>query len=100
MRRILAVGCAGLLAFTIVTQSASAADLGMPLKAPPVVEAPPPVCDALCLAALAALVAGGIVGGLCLGQVICHHHGPTPPPTNGGNNKNDALLHMPAGVTA
>jgi hypothetical protein len=74
MRRILAILSAGLLAFTITATPAPAADLGMPLKAPPIVAAPAE--DLLPLAA-AALIATGIA--LCI--ALCEeHHGPTPPP--------------------
>lgn len=93
MRQILAVGSAGLLAFTIATQTASAADLSpppiMPVKAPAVVEAPPP--DYTWVWVVGGLVvAGAVVGGLCLGQVICHHGGTPPPITNGGNNSDQS----------
>ena len=75
MRRILAVLSASLLAFTITATPAPAADLGMPLKAPPIVAAPAEV-DLLPLAA-AALIATGIA--LCI--ALCEeHHGPTPTP--------------------
>lgn len=43
MRRILTVGMAGLLAFTVTTTPLSAADLGMPTKAPIITKAPPMV---------------------------------------------------------
>ena len=75
MRRILAVGSAALLAFTVTTAPLSAADLGMPTKAP--VVAAPAEFDVLPLAFLLAL---GLLAGLCAGEVICetHHGGPTP----------------------
>jgi len=79
MRRILAIGSAALLAFTVTTTPLSAADLGMPLKAPPIV-APPPEDIAPIVAGV--LVATGI--GLCIALCFHHHHqqGPT---TTGGN---------------
>jgi len=40
-RRLIAIGLAGLLTFNAVPTPLFAADLGMPLKAPPIV-APPP----------------------------------------------------------
>jgi hypothetical protein len=80
MRRILAIGSAALLAFTVTTAPLSAADLGMPLKAPPIA-APPPEVDWLPLAA-AVLIATGV--GLCI--ALCEeHHGPPAAVTNGGN---------------
>jgi hypothetical protein len=86
MRRILAVGMAGLLAFTITTTPLSAADLGMPVKAAPITEAPPPdytwLWWALGLAALG-------VGIWCAVDFCEHHGGPPPSPqTTGGNNSN------------
>jgi hypothetical protein len=90
MRRILAVGCAGLLAFTIATQSASAADLGMPVmptKAPPIVEAPPPDYTWLWIALGLAALGVGIA---CAVDFCEHHGGPPPPVTNGGNNNSDS----------
>jgi hypothetical protein len=74
MRRVLAILSAGLLAFTVTATPAPAADLGMPLKAPPIV-APPPEVDWLPLAA-AVLIATGV--GLCI--ALCEeHHGPVSP---------------------
>jgi hypothetical protein len=94
MRRVLAVASAGLLAFTIVTRTASAADLNpppiMPVKAPAVVEAPPP--DYTWLWIGLGLAAVG-VGASCLAGVdgFCRH-GTTPPQfiTNGGNNSDSS----------
>ncbi len=65
MRGILAVLLVCLLAFTA---PASAADLGMPVKAPPVVAPPPPEFDWLPLLALLAI--GGIAAciALCPGE--------------------------------
>jgi hypothetical protein len=81
MRRVLAIGSAALLAFTVTATTAPAADLGMPLKAPPITEAPPAEVDWLPLA-VGLLVATGV--GLCI--ALCEeHHGPTAPVTTGGN---------------
>jgi hypothetical protein len=84
--RILVVGLAGLLAFTVAAPPASAADLGMPTKAPVYkapVEAAPEVFDWWPLLLLLAI---GIPLGLCIGDVICHQGGPPPPTcsTTGG----------------
>jgi hypothetical protein len=80
-RRIIALGLAGLMALNVTTSPASAADLGMPLKAPPIV-APPPEADWLPLAA-AALIATGVA--LCI--ALCEeNHGPTPPVSPGALN--------------
>ncbi len=67
MRGILAIGLACLLAFT-TTVPVSAADLGMPVKAPPVAAPPPPEFDWLPLLALLAI--GGIAAciALCPGE--------------------------------
>jgi hypothetical protein len=85
MRRIIAVGCAGLLTLTIVSQSAFAADLNpppiMPVKAPAVVECPPPDYTGWWVAAgIAAL--GLTFGILCAeGDLGCGGQGPS---TTGG----------------
>ena len=80
MRRILAIGSAALLAFTVTATPAPAADLGMPLKAPPIVAAPAE--DYLPLL-VAFLVATGV--GLCI--ALCEeHHENQGPVTNGGNS--------------
>jgi len=55
-RRLIAVGLAGLLAFNATATPLFAADLGMPLKAPPIV-APPPETDVAVIAAAAAVAA-------------------------------------------
>jgi hypothetical protein len=87
MRRILGVGCAGLLAFTIATQSASAADLNpppitpMPVKAPAVVEAPPPDYTWVWVAAGVCAVGCTLVA-LCLTHTGICTQGPT---TTGAN---------------
>src|SRR6516165_4046224 len=84
MRRILAVGSAALLAFTITTAPLSAADLGMPTKAPVVAAPAVAEFDYLPLAFLLAL---GLVVGLCAGDVICETHGgPTPTPLSPGGS--------------
>jgi len=84
MRRILAVGSAALLAFTVTTAPLSAADLGMPTKAP--VVAAPAVAEFDWLP-LAFLLALGLVAGLCAGEVICETgHGPTPTPMSPGGS--------------
>ena len=82
MRRILAVGSAALLAFTITTAPLSAADLGMPTKAPVVAAPVVAEFDWLPLALLGLL---GLFAGLCAGEVICETHGgPTPTPLSPG----------------
>src|SRR5947207_13187424 len=83
--RLVAVGLAGLLAATVAAPPASAADLGMPVKAPPITQAPPPEFEWWPLLLLLAI---GIPLGLCIGEVICHEHGPPPPSTSGGNHPN------------
>ena len=84
MRRILAVGSAALLAFTITMAPLSAADLGMPTKAP--VVAAPAVAEFDWLP-IAFLLALGLVVGLCAGEVICETgHGPTPTPMSPGGS--------------
>jgi hypothetical protein len=83
MRRILAVGSAALLAFTVTTTPLSAADLGMPTKAPiyKAPEAAPAEFDWLPFLFLLAFVPLG----LCIAEVICPPGGPPPPATSGGN---------------
>jgi len=83
--RILAVGTAGLLAFTVSVPPAFAADLGMPTKAP-IYKAPvaaPAEFDWLPLLFLLAFIPLG----LCIAEVICpsecndcgpHTHGAKP----------------------
>ena len=83
MRRVLAVGSAALLAFTVTTTPLSAADLGMPTKAP-IYKAPE--VQEFDLLPLALLLALGLLAGLCAGQVICETGGaPSGPSTTGGN---------------
>jgi hypothetical protein len=83
-RHILAVGLAGLLAFSTAVPPASAADLGMPVKAPPITEAPPPVYDYTWLWVALGLAALG-VGIACAVDFCEHHGGPPAPATSGGN---------------
>src|SRR5690348_7174893 len=91
MRRVLAIGSAALLAFTVTTTPLSAADLGMPTKAP-VYKAPEAAPEVFDWWPLLLLLAIGIPLGLCIGEVICHPSGPpSVPPTTGGNNKHDVL---------
>ena len=79
MRRIVAIGSAALLAFTVTTATpAPAADLGMPLKAPPIVA---PVGVDYWPIFFAALIATGV--GLCI--ALCEEHHEQGPVTNGGN---------------
>jgi hypothetical protein len=85
MRRVLAVGSAALLAFTVTTTPLSAADLGMPTKAP-IYKAPEAVPQEFDLLPLALLLALGLLAGLCAGEVICETGGgPSGPSTTGGN---------------
>jgi hypothetical protein len=79
MRSILAVLSAGLLAFTITATPAPAADLGMPLKAPPLVAAPAEV-DLLPLA-VAVLFFTGV--GLCIALCFEEHHAAAAPVSPG-----------------
>ena len=73
MRRIVAIGSAALLAFTVTATPAPAADLGMPLKAPPIV-APPP--EDMLPIVIAFLLAAGI--GVCIAE--CFHQECHSPP--------------------
>ncbi len=67
-RRIMAVGSAGLLAFTIATTPLYAADLGMPMKAP--IYKAPVAEEEFCWPCLVALlVAAGL--GACLATCGC-----------------------------
>ena len=87
MRRILTVGLACLWAFTVTVPPASAADLGIPLKAPPLetVEVAPDytwVWWGLGLAALGVGIAYAV--DFCENH---HHNAPPPlPPTTGANS--------------
>ncbi len=65
-RRIIAVGSAALLAFTVTTAPVSAADLGMPTKAPIAPVAVEEFCWPCVLALLAAI---GL--GVCLAECGC-----------------------------
>ena len=80
MRRIVAIGSAALLAFTVTATPVPAADLGMPLKAPPIVA---PVEVDYWPIFFAALIATGV--GLCI--ALCEeHHEEHRPATTGGNS--------------
>jgi hypothetical protein len=72
-RRLIAIGLAGLLAFNATTTPVFAADLGMPLKAPPIV-APPP--EDMLPIVIAFLLAAGI--GVCIAE--CFHQECHSPP--------------------
>jgi hypothetical protein len=92
--RILAVGLAGLLALTVTAPPASAADLGMPTKAPvyKAPEAAPVEFDWLPLAVLLLI---GLGVGLCV--EFCEQHGgppPITPSTAGGNHQHDELTDI------
>jgi hypothetical protein len=69
LRRILAVGSAALLAFTITTTPLYAADLGMPTKAP-VYKAAPEAVEEFCWPCLLALLAAAGLG-VCLAECGC-----------------------------
>ena len=73
-RRLIAVGLAGLLAFNATATPLFAADLGMPLKAPPIV-APPPETDVAVIAAAAAVAAAVA---LCI--ALCEQQSCNSPP--------------------
>ena len=73
-RRLIAIGLAGLLAFNATTTPVFAADLGMPLKAPPIV-APPPETDVAVIAAAAAVAAAVA---LCI--ALCEQQSCNSPP--------------------
>jgi len=84
MRRVLAIGSAALLAFTVSTATLSAADLGMPTKAP-IYKAPVVAEEDWLPIAAAFLIATGI--GLCI--ALCfheHHHAITSGGNGGGVN--------------
>jgi hypothetical protein len=82
LRRIMAVGSAALLAFTVATTPLYAADLGMPMKAP-VYKAPEAVEEFCWPCVLALLAAAGL--GVCLAECGCLKHCEkcTSPPCNG-----------------
>ena len=63
-RRLIAAGLAGLLTFNAIPAPLFAADLGMPLKAPPIV-APPPEDVMPVIVAFAVLAAIGTCIALC-----------------------------------
>jgi hypothetical protein len=82
MRRILAIGSAALLAFTVTATPAPAADLGMPTKAP-IYKAPVVVEEDYLPLLVAFLVAAGI--GACI--ALCEqHHEEHQPVTTGGTS--------------
>ena len=66
-RRLIALGLAGLLTFNAVPTPLFAADLGMPLKAPPIV-APPPEDVMPVVVAFMVLAAIGTCIALCPSQ--------------------------------
>ena len=66
-RRLFAVGLAGLLAFNATATPLFAADLGMPLKAPPIVAPPPEDVTPILIAAAAAAAIGACIA-LCFEQ--------------------------------
>ena len=67
-RRLIALGLAGLLTFNAIPTPLFAADLGMPLKAPPIV-APPPAEDIMpVVIAFMVLAAAGTCIALCSQQ--------------------------------
>jgi hypothetical protein len=84
MPRILAVGSAALLAFTVTTAPLSAADLGMPMKAAPITAAPPAEVDWVPI--LLALLLAGLVAS-CVAD-WCQTTTTPSPQTTGGNNNN------------
>jgi hypothetical protein len=69
--RILVVAAAGLLAFTVSAPPVSAADLGMPTKAP-IYKAPEVVEEFCWPCVLALLAAAGL--GICLAECGCLKH--------------------------
>jgi hypothetical protein len=83
LRRIMAVGSAALLAFTVATTPLYAADLGMPTKAP-VYKAPPEAVEEFCWPCVLALLAAAGLG-VCLAECGClkscetHHQCVTTP---------------------
>ena len=68
LRRIMAVGSAALLAFTVATTPLYAADLGMPTKAP-IYKAPEAVEEFCWPCVLALLAAAGLA--VCLAECGC-----------------------------
>ena len=66
-RRLIAAGLAGLLTFNAIPAPLFAADLGMPLKAPPIV-APPPEDVMPVVIAFMVLAAVGTCIALCPSQ--------------------------------
>ncbi len=77
MRSTLAIALACLLSFSAPV---FAADLEMPVKAPPVEAPPPPEFDATGL-----LIAAAVIGiGVCI--ALCPHHHHEQPPVSPGAN--------------
>jgi hypothetical protein len=64
-RRIIALGLAGLMTLNVTATPVSAADLGMPLKAPPIVAPPPEVDIVPIMIAVALAAAIGACVALC-----------------------------------
>ena len=82
LRRIMAVGSAALLAFTVATTPVYAADLGMPTKAPVYKAEPAPVVEEFCWPCVLALLAAAGLG-VCLAECgclkSCHNECVSPP---------------------
>jgi hypothetical protein len=91
--RILVVTAAGLLAFTVSAPPVSAADLGMPTKAP-IYKAPEAAPEQFDWWPLALLLLIGLGIGLCV--EFCEQHGGPPPTpgTHGGNHHHDSLTDI------
>ena len=66
-RRLIALGLAGLLTLNAIPTPLFAADLGMPLKAPPIVAPPPEDVTPIIVAAAAAAAIGACIA-LCFEQ--------------------------------
>jgi hypothetical protein len=85
LRRIMAVGSAALLAFTIATTPLNAADLGMPTKAP--VYKAPEVVEEICVPCLLALIGVGVCLAVCGCFRSCGQH--NQPASPGGSPSPD-----------
>ena len=72
-RRFIALGLAGLLTFNAIPTPLFAADLGMPLKAPPIVAPPPEDIMPIVVAGLIIIAAG-----ICIAE--CFHQECHSPP--------------------